>query len=230
MKTIAVIGGGITGVTTAYALARRGFSVTLFEKQRYAAMETSFANGGQLGIERRGLDPLVHHPQGPEVDAQERCSAAAQPQAQLAQDFLVLPVSGGHSSLREKHGRNRALAIAAREHLFTWAEREGIDFDLKSRASCISTATRRALNMRAGFRSCWPKAGWSAVPSLPMKCMPSSPRCRASSMAATSPKAIPRATSTSSQAAWLLPASAWACNAATARRSWRWTATASRPA
>ena len=31
MKTIAVIGIGITGVTTAYALARRGLSVTLFE-------------------------------------------------------------------------------------------------------------------------------------------------------------------------------------------------------
>jgi len=48
MKSMAVIGGGITGVTTAYALAKKGFSVTLFEKQRYAAMETSFANGGQL--------------------------------------------------------------------------------------------------------------------------------------------------------------------------------------
>ena len=48
MKTIAVIGGGITGITTAYALAKRGFSVTLFERHRYAAMETSFANGGQL--------------------------------------------------------------------------------------------------------------------------------------------------------------------------------------
>ena len=47
-KRIAVIGGGITGVTTAYALVKRGFHVTLFEKHRYAAMETSFANGGQL--------------------------------------------------------------------------------------------------------------------------------------------------------------------------------------
>lgn len=48
MKTIAVIGGGITGVTTAYALAQHGFAVTLMERHRYAGMETSFANGGQL--------------------------------------------------------------------------------------------------------------------------------------------------------------------------------------
>src|SRR3954471_24050110 len=48
MKTIAIIGGGVTGVTTAYALARRGYAVTLLERHRYAAMETSFANGGQL--------------------------------------------------------------------------------------------------------------------------------------------------------------------------------------
>jgi D-amino-acid dehydrogenase len=45
MTTLAIIGGGITGVTTAYALAKRGYSVTLFERHRYAAMETSFANG-----------------------------------------------------------------------------------------------------------------------------------------------------------------------------------------
>ena len=32
MKTIAIIGGGVTGVTTAYALARRGYAVTLLER------------------------------------------------------------------------------------------------------------------------------------------------------------------------------------------------------
>ncbi|MGA1660143.1 MAG: FAD-dependent oxidoreductase, partial [Burkholderiaceae bacterium] len=47
-KSFVVVGGGITGVTTAYALARRGHHVTLVERNRYAAMETSFANGGQL--------------------------------------------------------------------------------------------------------------------------------------------------------------------------------------
>ena len=47
-KSIAVVGGGITGVTSAYSLARAGFDVTLIEKNRYPGMETSYANGGQL--------------------------------------------------------------------------------------------------------------------------------------------------------------------------------------
>ena len=48
MKNIAIIGAGITGITTAYQLLERGYDVTVFDKNRYAAMETSFANGGQL--------------------------------------------------------------------------------------------------------------------------------------------------------------------------------------
>ncbi|MBE3637856.1 D-amino acid dehydrogenase [Mangrovicoccus algicola] len=45
---IAVIGAGITGITTAFQLRDRGFEVTVIDRQRYAGMETSFANGGQL--------------------------------------------------------------------------------------------------------------------------------------------------------------------------------------
>ena len=48
MSHIAILGAGITGVTSAYLLARAGHQVTVLERQRYAAMETSFANGGQL--------------------------------------------------------------------------------------------------------------------------------------------------------------------------------------
>ena len=48
MKKIAIIGAGITGITTAYQLIKRGYDVTVFEKHRYPGMETSFANGGQL--------------------------------------------------------------------------------------------------------------------------------------------------------------------------------------
>src|SRR5450755_4113335 len=48
MPHITIIGAGITGVTTAYALLDRGYQVTVFDRQRYAGMETSFANGGQL--------------------------------------------------------------------------------------------------------------------------------------------------------------------------------------
>jgi len=49
-KNIAVIGSGIAGVTAAYQLARRGYNITIFDKERYPAMKTSYANGSQLSV------------------------------------------------------------------------------------------------------------------------------------------------------------------------------------
>ena len=47
---IAIIGAGIAGVTAAYFLARSGHEVVVFEKERYPAMKTSYANGGQVSV------------------------------------------------------------------------------------------------------------------------------------------------------------------------------------
>jgi D-amino-acid dehydrogenase len=49
-KKVAVIGAGITGITTAYYLAKKGYSVTVYEEERYPAMKTSYANGGQISV------------------------------------------------------------------------------------------------------------------------------------------------------------------------------------
>lgn len=49
MKTI-VVGAGITGITTAYYLAKSGHSVTVLDQQSYPAMRCSYANGGQISV------------------------------------------------------------------------------------------------------------------------------------------------------------------------------------
>ena len=47
MKVL-VLGGGVIGVTTAYYLARAGHSVTVLDRQPGPALETSFANAGEV--------------------------------------------------------------------------------------------------------------------------------------------------------------------------------------
>jgi D-amino-acid dehydrogenase len=132
MKTIAVIGGGITGVTTAYALALRGFQVTLLEKHRYSAMETSFANGGQLSAS----NAEVWNHTSTILKGLKWMFRADAP-------LLVNPKPSWHKlswfaefiSNIPHYERNTIattkLAIAAREHMFAWAAKENIDFDLK---------------------------------------------------------------------------------------------------
>ena len=45
---VLVLGAGVAGITTAYCLAQDGHSVTLLDRNAGVALETSYANGGQL--------------------------------------------------------------------------------------------------------------------------------------------------------------------------------------
>ncbi|RYF31698.1 MAG: D-amino acid dehydrogenase [Comamonadaceae bacterium] len=49
MKVI-VLGAGVIGISTAWHLLQRGHQVTVVERQPDAAMETSFANAGQISV------------------------------------------------------------------------------------------------------------------------------------------------------------------------------------
>lgn len=43
-----VLGSGVVGTTTAYYLAKKGFEVTVIDRQEGVALETSFANAGEI--------------------------------------------------------------------------------------------------------------------------------------------------------------------------------------
>ena len=56
-QRVCIIGGGVIGLATAYALVRDGFEVSVIEAQPTLGSQTSFANGGQLSY--RYVAPLA---------------------------------------------------------------------------------------------------------------------------------------------------------------------------
>ena len=134
MSRIAVIGAGVTGLTTAYELLDRGFEVTVFDRHRYAAMETSFANGGQLSASNaetwtqwatvlKGLKWMLS------ADA----PLLVNPRPTLHKIGWMAEFLSNIPRYKANTVETVRLAIAARAVLFEMAAREGIDFDLERR-------------------------------------------------------------------------------------------------
>ncbi len=168
MSQIAIIGAGITGVTTAYALAQRGFETTVFERHRYAAMETSFANGGQLSASN--------------AEVWNSCATLLKGlRWMLRRDapLLLNPRPSWHKyswigeflreipNYRANTVETARLAIAARKYLFSIAEREGIRFDWERRGILHFYATRREFEAASKVNSLLREAGLDRAPVTP---------------------------------------------------------------
>jgi len=131
MTHIAVIGAGITGVTTAYALQKRGFEVTVIDKLRYPAMDTSFANGGQLSACNaevwNNISTMV---KGMRWMLRKDAPLLFNPSPSWHKYSWIAEFIGQIKNYEKNTIATAKMAIAAREHLFQWAEEENIDFDL----------------------------------------------------------------------------------------------------
>jgi D-amino-acid dehydrogenase len=55
-----VVGGGLIGVCQAYALAQRGWDVTVLERRSQVAMETSYANAGRFAASSLQRGPVAN--------------------------------------------------------------------------------------------------------------------------------------------------------------------------
>jgi D-amino-acid dehydrogenase len=131
-KHMVIIGGGITGVTSAYALAQQGIQVTLIEKNRYPGMETSYANGGQLSASNA---EVWTHPstiiKGLKWMLQSDAPLLMNPAPTWHKLSWMAEFVAAMPKYKDNTIATTQLAIESREHHFAWAKAEGIDFDHK---------------------------------------------------------------------------------------------------
>ncbi|GAB4066370.1 D-amino acid dehydrogenase [Ancylobacter sonchi] len=134
MRSFAVIGAGITGITTAYALINKGYDVTVIDRQRYPAMETSYANGGQLSASNaevwnsfatvlKGIKWMLT----PDAPLLMNPKPSWHKYSWMAEFLANIP------NYRANTVETTRLAIASRNYMFEIAEREKIEFNLEKR-------------------------------------------------------------------------------------------------
>ncbi|HEY9529927.1 MAG TPA: D-amino acid dehydrogenase [Burkholderiales bacterium] len=157
---VLVLGAGVVGVTSAWYLAQAGHEVVVLDRQSQAAMETSFANGGQISAAH--AEPWARPSVLPKILrwlGREDAPMLFRPHADWAQwewglRFLRECMPGAF----ERNCRALAgLAAYSRECLIALRERLGIGYDQLSRgilhfatdARDFEALARSAESMRA---------------------------------------------------------------------------------
>ncbi len=106
----------------------------MLDRQRYAAMETSFANGGQLSASNAEVwNNWGTVAKGAKWMLRRDASLLLNPRPSVHKYSWLAEFVGRIPDYRANTVATTALAIEARKHLFAVAEKEGIEFDLERR-------------------------------------------------------------------------------------------------
>ena len=137
MKVV-VLGGGVIGVSTAWALLRHGAEVTLVERQSDVAQETSFANAGQVspgystpwaapGIPLKALKWLF----------QTHAPLAFRPDGSLFQWRWMAAMLANCSADRYAVNKERMMRLSeySRDCLRAWRAEAGLAYDERTQGT-----------------------------------------------------------------------------------------------
>lgn len=134
MCRVIVIGAGITGVTTAYELNQLGYDVTVVDRHLYPAMETSFANGGQLSACNAEVwNQKATVLKGIKWMSQKTAPLLLNPAFSVHKYTWLMEFLGNIKHYEANTKETVRLALLARQRLFDIAELEHIDFNLEKR-------------------------------------------------------------------------------------------------
>lgn len=135
---VAVLGGGVIGVTSAYYLAKAGHEVTVLERQPGPALETSFANAGEIS-------PGYASPwAGPGVPAKavkwllmEHAPLILRPKLDAATISWLLSILRNCTEARYALNKSRMVRLAeySRDLLIALRADTGIAYDERSRGT-----------------------------------------------------------------------------------------------
>ncbi len=134
MPHVVVIGAGITGVTSAYELMRLGYQVTVIDRHLYPAMETSYANGGQLSASNAEVwNQKATVLKGLKWMSQKSAPLLLNPAFDLHKYGWLIEFLSNIRNYEYNTQETVRLALLARKRLFEIAEQEQIDFNLEKR-------------------------------------------------------------------------------------------------
>jgi D-amino-acid dehydrogenase len=149
---IVVLGGGVIGVSTAWALLRQGADVTLVERQPDVAQETSFANAGQVspgystpwaapGIPLKALKWLF----------QTHAPLAFRPDGSVFQWRWMAAMLANCSADRYAVNKERMMRLSeySRDCLRAWRAETGLAYDARTQGTLQLFRTQAQLDAAA---------------------------------------------------------------------------------